>query len=195
MLSALPVVVALATSAATPSPRPSSTAAARVTSQANPDAAAQADFQARLQQYVKLRQEVSSRLKPLAKTANAAELAARQESLAAAIRDVRRNAKRGDLIPAAVAAQIARTVQEDFRRRQASATRAVLDEVPDHVVPVVNKTLPDSAALATVPPLLLNNLPRLPDNIQYRFLGRNVILLDGDTRLIMDYVPDVLPPH
>jgi hypothetical protein len=43
--------------------------------------------------------------------------------------------------------------------------------------------------------LLLNNLPRLPDNLQYRFMGRHVILMDGDTRLIVDYILNVLPPH
>ena len=31
-----------------------------------------------------------------------------------------------------------------------------------------------------MPPLLLNNLPRLPDNLQYRFYGRSVVMLDGD---------------
>ena len=55
--------------------------------------------------------------------------------------------------------------------------------------------MPDTAALATVPPLLLNSLPRLPDNLQYRFMDRHIVLLDGDTRLIVDYILNVLPTH
>ena len=46
-----------------------------------------------------------------------------------------------------------------------------------------------------MPPLLLRELPRLPDNLQYRFFGRHVVLLDGDTQLIVDYIANVLPPH
>ena len=186
------VTVASAQSRPQPAPHtPSTPASGRV----NPDAAAQADFQARLERYLALRQDLASRLKPLAPTANAAELAARQESLAAAVRDVRKDARPGDLIPPAVAAQITRIVRDDFRRRNPSAARAVLEEVPDSVTPAINKTLPDNAALATMPALLLNNLPRLPDNLQYRFVRRHIILLDGDTRLIMDYIANVLPAH
>ena len=34
--------------------------------------------------------------------------------------------------------------------------------------------------LSTVPPNILVALPRLPDDIQYRFLGRHLILLDDE---------------
>jgi hypothetical protein len=44
-----------------------------------------------------------------------------------------------------------------------------------------------------VPPLLLASLPRLPDNLQYRFFGRHMVLLDGDTELVIDYVRNALP--
>ena len=73
--------------------------------------------------------------------------------------------------------------------------RAVFEEVPENLRPVINGKMPDTAALATVPPLLLNNLPRLPDNLQYRFMGRHVVLIDVDTRIIVDYILNVLPPH
>jgi hypothetical protein len=161
----------------------------------NADAAAQADFQARLEGYIKLRQDLAGKLKPLSPTASAAELASRQESLAAALRDVRKNARQGDLIPPAVAAQIKRIVADDFRRRNPTAKRAVFEEVPTQVRPAINKPLPDNAALATIPPLLLNELPRLPDNLQYRFVGNDIVLLDGDTRLIMDYISNAVPAH
>jgi hypothetical protein len=161
----------------------------------NPQAAAGAEFQTRLQNYIKLREELAAKLRPLSSTANAAELATRQEALAAALRDVRKNAKRGDLIPAAVAKQIQSIVADYFRSKDAATRRAVFEEVPVAMRPVVNKTMPDSAALATVPPILLNNLPRLPDNLQYRFMDHHIVLLDGDTRLIMDYLLNVLPPH
>jgi hypothetical protein len=46
-----------------------------------------------------------------------------------------------------------------------------------------------------VPPLLLLSLPALPDNLQYRFYGRHLVVLDGDALIIVDYVANVLPPH
>lgn len=161
----------------------------------NAQATALAEFQKRLQDYINLRAELGRKLKPLNPTADSAELAARQDTLAAAIREARKGAKPGDLIPTRVAGQIRTTVAADFRGRTADATRAVFEEVPEGVRPVINKTMPDNTALATVPPLLLNRLPPLPDNLQYRFMARHIVVMDGDTRIIVDYILNVLPPH
>jgi hypothetical protein len=161
----------------------------------NADAAALQDFQMRLEAYLKLRAGLVKGLKPLASTPSAAELAARQAVLAGAIKKARAAARPGDLVPQGVAAQIAKTIRDDFTRRTAAAERASFSEVPNAVRPAVNQTYPADAALPTVPPLLLLNLPRLPDNLQYRFYGRHLILLDGDTQVILDYIPNVLPPH
>lgn len=177
------------------SARPTQAASVAASQKTNPDAAAIAEFQTRLQSYLKLRQQLADKLKPLSPTANAADLAARQESLAAALRDSRKTAKQGDLIPPPVADLIRRIVADDFKRRGPTTKRAVFEEVPERIRPAINKTLPDNAPLATVPALLLNNLPRLPDNLQYRFIGRDIVLLDGDTRLMMDFISNALPPH
>ena len=162
---------------------------------ANAQATALAEFQKRLQDYINLREQMGRQLKPLASTADSAELAARQDTLAAAIREARKGAKPGDLIPTRVVGQIRTTVAADFRQRSAAVQRAVFEEVPEGVTPVINKTMPDNSALATVPPLLLNRLPALPDNLQYRFMARHIVVMDGDTRIIVDYILNVLPPH
>lgn len=161
----------------------------------NPQAAALADFQQRLTRYLELREDLADKLKPLSTTTSAAELAARQESLAAALREVRKTAKPGDLIPPAVAELIRKAVAADLKRRTAVEKRSALAEVPDGPPPVINKTYPAQAPLATVPPLLLNDLPRLPDNLQYRFYDRHIIILDGDVEIIVDYIGNALPPH
>ena len=161
----------------------------------NAQAAALAEFQQHLQGYLNLRADLGRKLKPLSPTADSAELAARQDTLSAALREARKGAMPGDMIPTRVADQIRATVAEDFAHRNPDTKRAVFSEVPAGVRPVINKTMPDTEALATVPPLLLNSLPRLPDNLQYRFMDRHIVLLDGDTRIIVDYILDVLPPH
>jgi hypothetical protein len=161
----------------------------------NAQALALQDFQTRLKAYLALREELSRKLKPLSSTPSATELTARQDSLANAVKAARATAKRGDLVPALVAEQIATTIADDFRRRNTVATKGTLKEVPVAAVPQVNKVYPPGDAMPTVPPLLLKNLPQLPDNLQYRFFGRSIVILDGDLQLIADVIPGVLPPH
>src|SRR5688572_5194014 len=167
----------------------------RVRQPVNGQAAALQDFQMRLEEYVKLRATLVKQLKPLSSTPSAVELAARQAALAAALKKARASAKPGDLVPQPVAAQIDKTIRDDFTRRSAADERATFSEVPNALRPAINQTYPKEAALPTVPPLLLLNLPRLPDNLQYRFYGRHLLLLDGDAQIIVDYIANVLPPH
>src|SRR5687767_7884031 len=58
----------------------------------NTQAAALQDFQLRLDQYLTLRAALIGNLKPLVETPNAAELAARQAALAAALKKARADA-------------------------------------------------------------------------------------------------------
>jgi hypothetical protein len=169
--------------------------AAQEDAQVNTLAVAMEEFQTRLDAYLDLREGLSRKLKPLSSTADTAELTARQEALAAAMKRARAAAKPGDLVPRLVAAQIAETVAADFRRRNAAAKQNALKEVPDGPRPVINRTYPAEAALPTVPPLLLAKLPKLPDNLQYRFFGRHIVILDGDLQIITDYIANALPPH
>lgn len=157
--------------------------------------AAAQTLQQRLGAYLVLRADLARKLEPLTPSLDASELAARQRRLADAIRAARAGARPGDLIPAAASQVIQAVIADDFKRRTAAAERATFSEVPGARLPLINRTYPASAALATVPPLLLMNLPRLPDNLQYRFYGRHLLLLDGDVQIILDYIPNVLPPH
>ena len=161
----------------------------------NPTAAALYDFSERLNAYLKLREDLGHKLEPLAPTPSAGQLQARQQVLAAAVRNARKNARPGDLIPPRVRELIRQAVHDDLIRRKAGDTRAAPEEVPEGPLPGINRNYPERVALATVPPLLLANLPRLPDNLQYRFFGRHVLILDGDVDIMIDYVRNTLPPR
>jgi hypothetical protein len=153
------------------------------------------EFQKRLDAYLELRAGLGRNLKPLSTTPSAAELSARQDALAAAIRAARSGVKQGNLVTPVVAAHITRIITADFRRRNPAVENAALKEVPRMPRPIINRSYPADAALPTVPPLLLSDLPQLPDNLQYRFFGRHVAILDGDVQIIIDFVADALPPH
>ena len=44
-----------------------------------------------------------------------------------------------------------------------------------------------------MPPKLLLRLPRLPEEVEYRFLGRHLILRDVGANVIVDFIYNVLP--
>ena len=151
------------------------------------------EFDQRLVAYLNLRRAISEKMTPLAATANGRELAARQKELTGALQSARATAKPGDLIPSSIATRIQMVIGEDLKRRSVDDERATLGEVPDAPIPIVNRPYPLNAALPTLPPLLLLRLPRLPENLQYRFYGRHLVVLDGDTQIIVDYIANVLP--
>jgi len=45
--------------------------------------------------------------------------------------------------------------------------------------------------LQSMPPSLLLNLPRLPKELEYRFVGRELVLREIPANLIVDAIPDV----
>jgi len=48
-------------------------------------------------------------------------------------------------------------------------------------------------ALQSTPPTLLLNLPELPKGLEYRILGRELVLRDTDANIVVDYIPNALP--
>ena len=195
-VTGLMALVTAAMAQQTPAPTATTGRANPDSTRVNPQAAALLEFQKRLNDYLALRRAMANTLNPLSSTPNASELTAKQDSLAAAIKTARSRAKRGDLIPPGAAQAIAKIVQDDVQRRNPTAQMGVFDEVPAKSgASLVNKTYPASEPLPTVPPLLLMNLPKLPDNLQYRFAGRDVVILDGDVQVVIDYIQNVLPPH
>lgn len=57
----------------------------------------------------------------------------------------------------------------------------------------VNTRYPDAVPLSSMPAQLLSAWPPLPEELEYRFVGRDLILLDTKARLVADVLPLVLP--
>jgi PAS domain S-box-containing protein len=83
--------------------------------------------------------------------------------------------------------------EKNFSLAQVIDDAMHMQEVPAQSPPAVNAIYPEKAGLATVPPLILVNLPRLPDGLEYRFMGRDLILRDRDANIIVDFVPGAVP--
>ena len=70
---------------------------------------------------------------------------------------------------------------------------SILDENPIGAAVSINGPYPDSIPLSTMPPQILNALPKLPEELEFRFIGERLILFDHHAHLIVDYVDRALP--
>lgn len=151
-------------------------------------------FRDRVAAYEKLRKQVEGTVGPLKKTDDPAEIARRQRAIGEGIREARAEAKPGDVFVPAIAAVIRRFIARDLARRAPVERRAFVVSQPDVTVRV-NDFYPPNVPFATIPPRLLQQLPTLPDSLEYRFLGSTLILRDADANLIVDELPGAIPPR
>jgi hypothetical protein len=119
--------------------------------------------------------------------------------LAARIRERRGHAKQGDVFRRAVAEELQDPEVQDTRRTMGEgnpgAARGVEqdgDIARRQVTLAVNDPYP-SDSFSTMPPRLLQRLPALPESIDYRFVGRALVLIDTSATLVIDYLPDTVP--
>jgi hypothetical protein len=158
----------------------------------NPDAQRLKEFSDRIQEYVDLQKKIEGQLPSVGKTDDPANTEAHRKALADAIRGARSKARHGDIFGDA-ADQFRLVIKQDARNRSVRDALATMKEVPKLPAPRVNAEYPEKAALATVPPLILERLPRLPDGVEYRFMGRDLILRDVKANLIVDFVHEAVP--
>ena len=137
--------------------------------------------------------------KQLAKL-GALEPVAVQEALARAIEAKRAKAEPGDIFQPEVQPLFRRLIAEQLQGPDAlDARKAVVDGNPGlekESVPIVvrvNAVYPLDAPRSTVPPSLLLTLPPLPPSLHYRFVRRDLILLDSVAQLIVDVLPAAAP--
>jgi hypothetical protein len=161
---------------------------------ASRDAGAIKQFEAAIAEYVAMRRRLADTIPPLVPNSTSVELNNASDALAAAVQQSRQNAGVGDLFVPPVAAVFKRKIDEAMRTanlRQALAT--IDDEEPAIRAPKIHLRFPGGSQLATTPPSLLNLFPTLPKGLEYRIVGRNLVLRDVDAALILDYIPDLIP--
>lgn len=151
------------------------------------------DFFDHVRAYIQIHQTADARVPSLKETSDPKEVSVREKALADEIRVQRAGAQQGEVFSPAAAKEIGIIVAEDFKGRPLRDQKAILVEVPVKQPPAINTDYPTALPLATVPPSLLLKLPTLPEELEYRFLGRHLILRDIKANLIVDFIPDVVP--
>jgi len=161
----------------------------------NQDSLTIQDFSKRVDEYVKLRKRMAAGLSAPKSKSSAANLKQYQAALAQKISAERSQAKPGDIFTPAVSRLFRKLIATPFESGHGSKIRASLR----HAEPVrglslaINQQYPQSVALQSTPPTLLSDLPKLPAEIEYRIVGRELILLDSAAGLVVDLLPDALP--
>lgn len=150
-------------------------------------------FRGRVAEYVALHRQCAERLLLRGIDPDPKGGASFRQALAESIRASRRHAQPGNIFHPAVARRILKLVQTDLAARDPRERRAILAEVPRVLLLRVNDRYPAGEPFATMPPDLLLRLPTLSPELQYRFLGRALILLDADASLVVDLLQNALP--
>jgi hypothetical protein len=153
-----------------------------------------AGFRAALDGYVALRTRVRDEVPPLRVTPNAQEIAQRSDALARAVARARRNDRSGQFFDTAAASAIRRSLAAALASTDDVGVLGLLNEDMTSFKEVrVHARYPVGYVLPTMPAVLLQALPPLPRQLEYRFIGRALILRDIDAAMIVDYMPDALP--
>lgn len=150
------------------------------------------EFRKRVNAYMELHKREAGKLPKMKVSPEPAEVAARETQLADAIRAARPDARRGDIV-GPLAPLIRKLIREHWASRSAADRKAMLSEVPLRDPVRLNQTYPTDQPLATLPPSLLTKLPGLPDELEYRLMGHDLIIRDVPANIIVDIVDNAVP--
>jgi hypothetical protein len=164
--------------------------------QVNPDAALIADFEKRVDEYMKLSKTAAAGLPALKPNASAEKLAHNQHELTEKIHHARKGMPQGMLFTPEISAEFRRLIKIAMAGGDAARVNSSLK----HAEPVrmkarlkVNDQYPRNVPLQSMPPTLLSNLPHLPPELSYRLVSEYLVLLDVKTNLIVDFMTGAIP--
>lgn len=153
----------------------------------NPEAFA--PFEQRLKAYIALHDKLEHSLPSLPKDATPKQIDTHQRTLMGLLQNARRDAKPGDIFVPSARVAVRQILAQVFSGAQGRELLAsTMDENPVALKVKVNDPYPDAVPLSTVPPQVLQQLPKLPDGMEFRFIGRDMILFDVQAHMVVDLV-------
>jgi hypothetical protein len=168
-----------------PDPRPAVTAAPAET----------AAFEAHVKEYLALHRKLEAQLPKLSKETTPEVIDKNQRDLGALVQAARPNATQGEFFTPEMQAYLRQVFDKVFVGTDGkNLLGSIMDENPGvPAVLVVNERYPDAVPLSTMPPEVLSLLPKLEEDMEYRFVGRRLVLLDSHAHLIIDFTDELLP--
>jgi hypothetical protein len=174
-----------------PDERAPTTSPRKLVNPDNPNAEVIKEFLKRVDDYVALHKKAEDTLPALPKQTDPYQIDRHERALAKLIQARRQGAKRGDLFYPQMQTLVRELLAPVFSGPDARHIRAeILDnEYKGNVRLTVNGRYPDDVPVSTVPPQVLQFLPKLPEELEYRFVRQNLILFDPHAHIIPDWIP------
>lgn len=156
----------------------------------NADAAVIQDFLERVDGYVALHKKLENPLPNLPQQTTPEKMDAHQRAMTSLIQGARKHARRGEILTPAMQRRIRTLLRPIFAGKDGQQIKAeILDnEYKGNVRLAVNARYPDEIPISTVPPQVLAALPKLPEELEYRFIQNSLILFDQHAHLIVDFM-------
>ena len=182
-----------------PTPPPPTTAA---------DARGLTEFSNAVQAYVSLHQRAEAALPKRPDRTDAATVAAHQKALAEAIRKSGSRPRQGHVFVPDIQPFFKRLLAPELKGPGSAETREKVGEgnpesakglpkdpdVRSRDVPLAPYSdYPANASVSTVPAPVLLRMPQLPKELEYRFVGKDLVLRDTVANTIVDFIPEAVP--
>jgi hypothetical protein len=160
----------------------------------NPHSAVLEEFQKRVTDYVNLEKDLAKGLPAAKPTTEPQTIIDRQHELAKKIRTARAKAHQGEIFTPDVATEFHRLMAFARQGSDNSHIKKSLERAePVRLTLHVNDAYPQNIPLQSTPPTILANLPRLPPEVEYRIVGRTLVLRDITANIVVDLLPNAIP--
>lgn len=168
---------------------------ARPQHRVNPTAATEQAFRKRIADYMLLHKKLEAELPKLPDSATPQQIDQNQRAMGDLVAKARANARPGEFFTPDMQRLVHRLFADVFKGKAGEDAKKYIHDEPHPVSPEINKRYPDTIPLATMPLRVLAELPKLPDELEYRFVGPHLILMDVHSHLILDYVLKAIPGY
>jgi hypothetical protein len=157
------------------------------------------NFERSVSEYVVLHRVLETMVPPLRVTTDVGEIQGAVRALGMRIQSARATARQGDVITPEMTRMFRRRIEtcltpEEWKAVFADRARDEEDRPLKPPPLYVNMEWPAGVPFDYVPPQLLQSLPTLPKELQYRIIGRSLVLWDHHANLIVDFLPGAFVP-
>jgi hypothetical protein len=161
--------------------------------QAAIDARALLSFNDRIQSYIKIHRQAEGKLGHLTAAHSGREIVKYQQEMAEHIRRLRRKANEGNLFAPQIRAYFIRALDSAYLTNPdgVSASLACVSLRAERKLKP-NDVYPETWDYNIMPPTLLLHIPRLPAELEYRIVNKDLIVRDIDANMIVDVMRGVM---
>jgi hypothetical protein len=154
------------------------------------DTLALQDFNARVQHYIKVHRQAEQKFGltvHLKAVRSADAIIKRQHAMAEHIGSLRAKANEGDIFTPEISAYFSRQLAAAYQSNPegVTASLACVSEIVEKKLKP-NDVYPETWDYNMMPPTMLLHLPRLPQELEYRIVNKDLIIRDVEANMIVD---------